>query len=62
MPSHYGHKKSESKAEKSREYGGKKAMGSCKVDCQYPTGVTPSAKVSMSAQKTNPARRNRNYR
>ena len=33
----------------------------CKVDCQYPTGDTPSAKVPVSSQKTNPARRNRSY-
>jgi hypothetical protein len=36
-------------------------MASCKVNCQYPTGTIPSAKVSMGAQKTNPARRNRSY-
>ena len=61
MPSHYSHEKTESKAEKAREYGGKKPMGSCKVNCQYPTGIVPSAKVAMGAQKTNPARRNRSY-
>ena len=38
-----------------------KKTAPCKVNCSYPTGTTPSAKVSMSAQKTNPARRNRNY-
>jgi len=32
---------------------------SCKVNCQYPTGGTKSAPAP--AQKTNPARRNRNY-
>lgn len=61
MPSHYSHEKTESKAEKAREYGGKKSMGACKVNCQYPTGTIPTAKVSMGAQKTNPARRNRSY-
>ena len=62
MPSHYNHEKTESKAEKAREYGGgKRSMASCKVNCQYPTGTIPSAKVSMGAQKTNPARRNRSY-
>lgn len=31
----------------------------CKVDCQYPTGTIPSAKVPLSSQKTNPAKRNK---
>jgi len=61
MPSHYNYEKYKSKAEKAREYGGKKSMASCRVNCQYPTGTTPSAKVSMGAQKTTPARRNRSY-
>jgi hypothetical protein len=62
------HEKRESrsyeKRESMREYGSKKDMsmsGGCKVNCQYPTGTIPSAKVSMGAQKTNPARRNRSY-
>lgn len=40
---------------------GTKKSSSCKVDFTYPTGTTPSAKVPLSAQKTNPARRNRSY-
>lgn len=62
------HEKRESrsyeKRESMREYGSKKDMnmsGGCKVNCQYPTGTIPSAKVSTGTQKTNPARRNRSY-
>lgn len=62
------HEKRESrsyeKRESMREYGSKRDMnmsGGCKVNCQYPTGTIPTAKVSMGAQKTNPARRNRSY-
>jgi hypothetical protein len=61
MSEGYRHEQTESKAEKAREYGSKKSMGACKVNCQYPTGTIPTAKVSMGAQKTNPARRNRSY-
>jgi hypothetical protein len=65
MPSHYNHEKTESKAEKAREYGGKAKMVKSGMPCcatfSYPTGTIPTAKVSMGAQKTNPARRNRSY-
>lgn len=36
-------------------------QGACCATFSYPTGTIPTAKVSMGAQKTNPARRNRSY-
>ncbi len=38
-----------------------KKSGDAKADYRCPTGDVPCAKVSMASQKTNPARRNRDY-
>lgn len=46
MPGHYGKMD-------------KKKSGGAKVSMSYPTGTTNSAKVSLSAQKTSPAKRNK---
>ena len=53
------------KRESMREYGSKRDRNMSGMPCcatfSYPTGTIPTAKVSMGAQKTNPARRNRSY-
>jgi hypothetical protein len=46
---------------KMTKYAGTKKSSSCKANFTYPTGTIPTAKVPLSAQKTNPARRNRSY-
>lgn len=48
------------KADADKAQATKKASDA-KANFQYPTGDTPSAKVPMSSQKTNPPRRNRSY-